>query len=290
MVTSESSEEAVASTFVFLDESMVQACLAHSKCEFSGKSTAGPTCVRRYLYGVGACVFESHDDLDVSAARLTELHQLVAARNGVMGSRRSKSFGRDGWHATDDLPEFQDPFIFDADQSGSFKGHVRYTVRSGRVHGTDLENLYRKLFVSLLTGVLRRYGHDQRLQFVFETDGTTDAEYHQMVLDAGGPPGSFTATGSPKGDVHLAVADYLLYATMQYLARVEELCGGNDCRVAHGAPVGNQLAFDRNGAVMTSGHVLQSERWHRMYFAFAKNMSSVVLVPETPTPSLSSVK
>ena len=112
---------------IYLDESEVTVCLEHDPCPNDGRA-AGPKCRRMYLNGVGAALFESPDDRGELASHLGLLKSRIAARSGVATSRPMRRFVRDGWHATDDPPEFADPFIQELDLDGVFKGHVRYSL------------------------------------------------------------------------------------------------------------------------------------------------------------------
>ncbi|MGN7969913.1 hypothetical protein [Microbacterium sp. 22296] len=182
------------------------------------------------------------------------------------------TFVRDGWHATEDLPEFADPLLEEIDTDGMFKGHVRFAVL--KAPPSDVDGLYNYLFGRLLTHVLMRYKSAGRVDVIFEQGGgKTLADYQQLVNPR---LTNVLVTMQPKGDNLLALADYLLFATMRYAARAEQLCPGEACADSHLPPVAAAANFDAFGSPVAVGHVQQDDRWHKMYFGFLRAMSSVV--------------
>lgn len=258
---------------VHLDESAVAVCVAHEPCEFDGKAVASQTCDRLYLYGVGASVIETSEDRGSLASRLSELRITVAARNGVATSRRMVRFRRDGWHATDDQPEFADPLIQELDLYSPHKGHVRFVIFNSP---QDIRLVYHALFVNLLTAIISRYRYATSLSIVFEASSeTTEADCQDIVTRARGG-GRVLVARESKGSDLLAVADYLLYAAMKYAARNVRLCALRPCGQIHRLPIGSTLSFDADGNPQAAGHVPKDDQWHKRYFAFVRGMSSFV--------------
>ena len=270
---------------VFLDESAMFVCMVHEPCKFRGRK-AGPECRREYVYGVGAAVFESSVDAEGFRASLEIVRTRIRARNGVSTGKRMASFTTGGWHATQDLPEFADPLIQEIDTDGAFKGHVRYVESS--VEAADIENLYRNLFMALLRSLFKRYsGRD--IALIFEESGNTLADLRSLIKAAGAPTGASVRI-EEKGDHLLALADYLLFATLKYVGRTKQLCDSTTCAQDHCPPIAAELWFDRDGAPLAKGHVPPDDRWHKMYYAFVRNMSSAVEVSFRPEPPRSDEK
>lgn len=260
---------------VHLDESAVAVCVTHERCEADGKAAGTPTCERLYVYGVGASVIETNEDREFLATRLSDLRVAVAARNGVSTSRRMVRFRRDGWHATDDQPEFADPLIAELDLYSPHKGHVRFVIFDSP---QQVEPVYEALFLHLLTAIISRYRHATSLSIVFEaSNGATEEGCRRIVKRAGGEEQVVVERRS-KGSDLLAVADYLLYAAIQYAARNAQLCSMRSCGDEHRLPIGSTVAFDENGSPLATGHVPKDDRWHKRYFAFVRGMSSFVEV------------
>jgi hypothetical protein len=255
---------------IFLDESAVSVCRVHEPCDERARRESA--CDLRYLVGVGACVVESDLDESTGRARLARIRERVAVRTGIASARRMKSFVRDGWHATDDLPEFADPLLEEIDTDGMFKGHVRYVVLSDPP--TDIDDLYDHLYRQLLNHVLARYRVSESVDVVFEQAGGRTLASYERLINA-----RWTNTrviAQSKGDNILALADYLLFATMRYAARAEQLCPGAGCVDTHVPPIAAIADFDAAGTPLAVGHVQKDDRWHKMYFSFLRLMSSVV--------------
>lgn len=270
---------------VHLDESAVAVCVVHEPCEADGKAIGTPTCERLYVYGVGASVIETSEDREYLASKLSDLRVTVAARNGVSTSRRMVRFRRDGWHATDDQPEFADPLIRELDLYSPHKGHVRYAVFESP---QQVEPAYEALFVHVLTAIISRYKHATSLSIVFEaSSGMTEEGCRRIVKLAGGGE-EVMVERQPKGSDLLAVADYLLYSAIQYAARNAQICALRQCGQNHVLPIGSTVAFDGNGSPKAAGHVSKDDRWHKLYFAFVRGMSSLVEVASTRVATSSS--
>jgi hypothetical protein len=256
---------------IFLDESLVTICLSHEPCGNRGREP-GPDCDRRYIYGVGAAVFESSGDADAFRARLGSVRTRIRARSGIANARRMARFARDGWHATDDTPEFADPLIAEIDTDGVFKGHVRYALSKAAIANAD--DLYDRLFIWLLRALFKRY-EGQSVHVIFEASGKSLTMLREVAASAGASTDTIVDEQG-KGDVLLAMADYLLYATLNYIGRAEQVCKSVTCSIDHNPPIAAELTFDRFGSPLAVGHVKTDDRWHKMYYAFASNMSSVV--------------
>lgn len=256
---------------VYLDESAMNVCMVHQPCEARG-SKPGPNCDRRYIYGVGAAVFELGIDAEGFRDRLDHIWTRIRARSGISTSTRMTTFAIDGWHATEDLPEFADPLIEEIDTDGVFKGHVRYIV--SEVPAENVDDLYDTLFVWLLRSLFQRYPR-QELSVVFEVSGKSLADIRKLVDSAGAPNGT-TVGIQGKGDHLLALADYLLFASLKYAGRTEQLCNSNPCALDHRPPIATDLRFDGKGSPLPTGHVGPEDRWHKLYYAFVRNMSSAV--------------
>ncbi len=255
---------------IFLDESAVSVCRVHEPCD--EVSRAESACELRFLVGVGACVVESDVDADASRVRLARVRERIEVRTGIASARRMKTFVRDGWHATDDLPEFADPLLEEIDTDGMFKGHVRYVVLTAAP--THVDDLFDYLFRRLLNHVLARYQLAESVDVVFERAGGRTLSSYERLVDARWARARVSMW--PKGDNMLSLADYLLFATLRYAARAEQLCPGEECAIAHVLPVAATAEFDASGAPLAVGHVHKDDRWHKMYFGFLRAMSSVV--------------
>ncbi|MGN6127900.1 MAG: hypothetical protein ACTHON_15170 [Humibacter sp.] len=211
-------------------------------------------------------------DDDAGRIRLARIRERIEVRTGVASARRMKTFVRDGWHATDDLPEFADPLLEEIDTDGMFKGHVRYVVLTAAP--TDIDDLYDYLFRRLLNHVLARYQLAESVDVVFERAGGRTLPSYERLVDARWA--NTRVSVLPKGDNMLALADYLLFATLRYAARAEQLCPDQECADAHVPPVAANAEFDAVGTPIAVGHVHKDDRWHKMYFGFLRAMSSVI--------------
>jgi len=258
---------------VYVDESEMPVCLEHEPCPDLGRIPSS-TCRRIYLYGVGAAVFETSTDLDELAARLESLKVSISVRSGIATSRRMKKFVSDGWHATDDTPEFADPLVQELDVAGVFKGHACYFLTEEKQgNATDV---YARLSLALARNLAARY-RGQTVEFVFEAGGLPQRDAEEVIRAAGAPDDTNVRLET-KGNVLLAVADYLLYAALKYAARTEQLCPGAECDIEHRVPVASDLIYGDDAAPLPFGHVGANERWHKLYYAFARSMSAAVRI------------
>ncbi|WDG17468.1 hypothetical protein [Microbacterium sp. Clip185] len=210
--------------------------------------------------------------------RLASLRREIDARNGLSAGTRTARFRDSGWHATEDLPDYAEPLIHELDLGGTFKGHVRYARSSAPISGGNLYDLYDRLFVAVARDLILRYRAAPSCSLTFEADGSPSSRYERIVAAAGAGDGNPVALAvQPKGDNLLAVADYLLFATLKYIARGVQLCPDEArCPETHGAPIASALSLDPEGSFEATGHVTKADRWHRRYYAVARNMSSVV--------------
>lgn len=217
-------------------------------------------------------MFEAEDDIERTEEALTRVRARVAARNGVASSRGMSDFERYGWHATNDLPEFAEPLIEEIDTDGAFKGHVRFAVMDAPA--TDAAGVYDHLFAQLLAHLLMRYRGSTEVEVIFERDkGRTLESYTRLVEEKWE---NATVIAIPKGDNLLALADYLLYAAMNYAARAEQICDEQSCEDSHLPPTASALRYDHLGSPLAVGHLGKDDRWHKRYYAFVRVMSSVV--------------
>lgn len=266
----EASDEVV----IYLDESTVVVCRAHSPCEWDGKATGGHDCDRLYLYGVGACAFESPADRNLLQQRLGVLRERITSRNGLAMSRRAARFARDGWHATEDLPEYADPLLFEIDIGSDFKGHVRFTASGTALVGKLLMDVYLGLTQQLAHVLNQRYRRHSTVRFVFEAGGVPLVELKRAIPNSVDGVNRVILSEEGKGNDLLALADYLLYGSLKY-ASINAKCRDSECETSHRVPAGERLIYDAAGAPRAAGHVGRDDRFHRFYFAFARNMSSV---------------
>ncbi|TQK20144.1 hypothetical protein FBY40_2667 [Microbacterium sp. SLBN-154] len=260
-----------------LDESVVSVCLAHEGCSQIGGPPADE-CDRRWIYGVGGAVYESIDGLASLQDRLHGVRQTILARTGIEDAPRMLGFIAHGWHATKDGPEFADPLLTELDRGASFKGHVRYVVSSVELSGPTKERVFDLLFVALLRVVMLRYRDFERIDIVFEADQSPRSRY-AAILEQARPMVTVDVRVEPKGDSALAMADYLLYATLKYLARVMERCQSETCDVGHRPPTANEVSYSAAGAVELYGHLNGRDYALRMYKAFVRSMSSIIELP-----------
>lgn len=183
-------------------------------------------------------------------------------------------FAKYGWHATDDLPEFADPLIEEIDTDASFKGHARIIISNSKPSNETA--LYDHLFGELLKHLIRRYREDEHVRVIFEGAGGRSIADYQRIVGEG--IANVSVETQAKGGNLLALADYLLYATIQYVARVAQVCKDPRCQQLHTPPVASSLNYDSTGRPIPSGHLSKDDRWHKLYFAFARSMSSIVIL------------
>lgn len=263
--------------YIKLDESVVPVCLAHDGCShLGGRPTS--ECDRRWIYGVGAAVYESIDDVVSLRDRLHRVRETILVRTGIEDAPRMPGFRAHGWHATKDGPEFADPLLTELDRGANFKGHVRYVVSAVELSGQTKEHAFNLLFTALLRVVMLRYRSFDRIDIVFEADQSPRTRYARIIEQAS-PVGPVDVQVEPKGDSALAMADYLLYAALKYLARGMERCQVGGCDVSHRPPTADEISYSAAGAVELSGHLNGADYVLRMYKSFVRSMSSVVELP-----------
>ncbi|WP_230115693.1 hypothetical protein [Microbacterium oxydans] len=256
---------------VFLDESTVEVCATHDTCPKKG-ALGADDCSMLYLHGVGASVFETHDDRTHVLNKLGAIKSSIAVRGGVSSSKRMGKFVAGGWHATEDLPEFADPLILEVDLNSVHKGHVRYIVSDRKL---DTSLVYHDLFIRVLRPIITRYSQATTIEITFErSDDMRDAECRSIVDAAGGS--GIKVSRQPKGSDLLAIADYLLFASMRYAGRNEQLCARGGCKTKHKMPIGATVRFNSEAKLLPEGHVGVEDRWHKLYFSFVRGMSSFV--------------
>lgn len=262
---------------VKLDESVFTICLAHERCNQVHRSPSNE-CAPLWIYGVGAAVYESLDDLANLRDRLTRVREMILARTGIEDAPRMPGFRAHGWHATKDGTEFADPLLTELDRGATFKGHVRYVTTASVLDAGQKEQVFDSLFAALLRSLMPRYRSSASIDIVFEADQSPPSRYDAIIRQAR-PRGHINVSVEAKGDSGLAMADYLLYATLQYLARVMERCQLDDCGVAHRPPIAQDVSYDVAGSLELAGHLTGGDYALRMYKTFVRNMSSVVELP-----------
>lgn len=260
-----------------LDESVVNVCLAHQRCPQIGR-TPSVDCDWRWIYGVGVAVYESIEDLLELRQRLSVVREGILARTGIEDAPRMPGFRAHGWHATKDGPEFAEPLLNELDRGATFKGHVRFIVTAIALTSTQKDQVFDSLFIELLRVLTPRYRAHELIDIVFEADQSPLSRYEAIIAQT--RPGTDVAVGTePKGDSGLAMADYLLYATLKYVARVMECCQLEGCEVPHNPPEANSVDYSPEGGVELAGHLTGGDHALRMYKTFVRNMSSVIELP-----------
>ncbi|GLK16327.1 hypothetical protein [Herbiconiux flava] len=260
--------------YLKLDESVVNVCKTHQRCSRLGGSPSAE-CDWRWIIGVGVAVYESFQDLDDLRQRLDVVRAEILSRTGIEDAPRMAGFRSHGWHATKDGAEFAEPLLAELDRGATFKGHVRYLVSSVALDATKKNQAFDALFVSLLRVLMQRYRTWEQIDVVFEADQSPPSRYESIIAKAR-PGANVTVSAAPKGDAGLAMADYLLYATLKYVARVVECCQVQGCPVSHLPPNANSLTYSDEGGVQIEGHLTGGDYALRMYKTFVRNMSSVV--------------
>ena len=260
-----------------LDESVVNVCLAHQRCPQIGR-TPSVDCDWRWIYGVGVAVYESIEDLLELRQRLSVVREGILARTGIEDAPRMPGFRGHGCHATKDGPEFAEPLLNELDRGATFKGHVRFIVPAIALTSTQKDQVFDSLFIELLRVLMPRYRAHELIDIVFEADQSPLSRYEAIIAQT--RPGTDVAVGTePKGDSGLAMADYLLYATLKYVARVMECCQLEGCEVPHNPPEANSVDYSPEGGVELAGHLTGGDHALRMYKTFVRNMSSVIELP-----------
>lgn len=260
-----------------LDESVVNVCLAHQRCPQIGR-TPSVDCDWRWIYGVGVAVYESIEDLLELRQRLSVVREGILARTGIEDAPRMPGFRAHGWHATKDGPEFAEPLLNELDRGATFKGHVCFIVTAIALTSTQKDQVFDSLFIELLRVLMPRYRAHELIDIVFEADQSPLSRYEAIIAQT--RPGTDVAVGTePKGDSGLAMADYLLYATLKYVARVMECCQLEGCEVPHNPPEANSVDYSPEGGVELAGHLTGGDHALRMYKTFVRNMSSVIELP-----------
>lgn len=263
--------------YMKLDESVVNVCLAHEGCSSLGRSPS-TECDWRWIYGVGVAVYESLEDLLDLRRRLSIVREAILARTGIEDAPRMPGFRAHGWHATKDGPEFADPLLSELDRGATFKGHVRYVVTAFALNGRQKDQVFDSLFVELLRVLMVRYRSFEQIDVVFEADQSPPSRYNAIIQQTR-PAGAVAVRAEPKGDSGLAMADYLLYATLRYVARVMERCQVEGCDIPHRPPDANAISYSAEGMVELTGHLAGGDYALRMYKTFARNMSSILELP-----------
>lgn len=259
-----------------LDESTVIVCRTHQACSFNGRAATPEGCDRRWIYGVGAAVFEEAADLEDLSVRLSNVRESILVRTGIEGSRRLRDFTERGWHATADSVEFAEPLLIEMDRGATFKGHVRYCVSDTALASSAQVRVFDYLFQEVLRVLLVRYKNFGQIHIAFEDDQSPFSRYEKIVATAGHKTVSATVTTEKKGDAALAMADYLLYSALKYLARTMEVCNQTDCGVSHQVPVSSDVSYNEDGTFRVNGHLDGKEHAYRRYAAFVRSMSSVL--------------
>lgn len=260
-----------------LDESVVNVCLTHQRCPHIGRAPTGD-CDWRWIYGVGVAVYESIDDLLDLRRRLSAVREGILARTGIEDAPRMPGFRAHGWHATKDGPEFAEPLLNELDRGATFKGHVRFIVTAIALTSTQKDQAFDSLFIELLRVLMPRYRAHEQIDIVFEADQSPLSRYEAIIAETR-PVTDVAVSAEPKGDPGLAMADYLLYATLKYVARVMECCQLEGCGVPHNPPEANSVEYSPQGGVELAGHLTGGDYALRMYKTFVRNMSSVVELP-----------
>ena len=260
-----------------LDESVVNVCLAHQQCRHIGRTPSGE-CDWRWIYGVGVAVYESTEDLLDLRQRLSAVREGVLARTGIEDAPRMPGFRAHGWHATKDGPEFAEPLLNELDRGATYKGHVRYVTTKLPLNGTQKDQAFDSLFVELLRVLMPRYRSWEQIDIVFEADQSPLSRY-EAIIEQARPVTKVAVSAEPKGDSGLAVADYLLYATLKYVARVMECCQVEGCDVPHHPADANSVDYSPDGVVELAGHLTGGDHALRMYKTFVRNMSSIIELP-----------
>ncbi|WP_177173842.1 hypothetical protein [Microbacterium sp. LCT-H2] len=260
-----------------LDESVVNVCLTHQRCPRIGK---GPSvdCDWRWIYGVGVAVYETIEDLLELRQRLSVVREGILARTGIEDAPRMPGFRAHGWHATKDGPEFAEPLLNELDRGATFKGHARFVVTATALTSTQKNQVFDSLFIELLRVLMPRYRAHKQIDIVFEADQSPLTRYEAIIAQTRSGT-DVAVSAEAKGDSGLAMADYLLYATLKYVARVMECCKAENCDVPHNPPDANSVDYRPDGVVELAGHLTGGDHALRMYKTFVRNMSSVVELP-----------
>ena len=187
-------------------------------------------------------------------------------------------FRAHGWHATKDGPEFAEPLLVELDRGSTFKGHVRYAISPIALDAEQKDHVFDYLFAHLLHVVMRRYRSCDLLDLVFEADQSPPARYDR-IIEQSRPLTTVKVRTEPKGDSGLAMADYLLFATLKYVARVMEYCQTPKCDVPHSPPTANSVTYSPDGAIEVQSHLTSRDHAFRMYKTFVRTVSSSVEVP-----------
>lgn len=258
-----------------MDESVVFVCIHHTPCGYVGRGVPPADCKFLWIYGVGAAVFELDRDLQDLRDRLNEVREVILHEVGIESAPRLPVFVKEGWHATKDGPEFSVPFVKEIERGAGFKGHVRYAVFEDRLDDVRKTFVFDGLFVRMLASLRDRYrGHE--LDLVFERDQSKRTRYTEIVRRAGFEPSQINYCDEPKGDPALAVADYLLFASLKFMSTRSARCADASCSTVHRAPIARELSYDDQGRVVMEGHLDAGSHAYRLYQTFAKHMSSLV--------------
>lgn len=260
-----------------LDESVVNVCLAHQPCRHIGKRPSAE-CDWRWIYGVGVAIYESVGDLLDLRQRLSVVREGILARTGIEDAPRMPGFRAHGWHATKDGYEFAEPLLNELDRGATYKGHVRYVTANRALNGTQKDQAFDSLFVELLRVLMPRYRSYEQIDVVFEADQSPRSRY-EAIIEKARPVTNAVVSAEPKGDTALAMADYLLYATLKYVACVMQCCQLEGCDVPHNPPDANSIDYSPHGAVELAGHLTGADYELRMYKTFVRNISSVLELP-----------
>ncbi|MGG7508589.1 hypothetical protein [Plantibacter sp. YIM 135249] len=259
-----------------LDESLVVVCLTHVRCKYAGRATAQADCDRRWIYGVAAVAYETLQDLHDLRASLNLIRNSILLRSGIESSRRISDFKTRGWHATDDGPEFSEPLLAALDSNSSFKGHVRFAISDEMLDSTLSLAMYDFLFVRLLSSVLNRYREFGKIDVVFEDDQSPLSRYEGLVQAAHPLTDHVTVHTEGKGDPALAVADYLLYASLKFVGSTLQHCQVTNCLTQHDLPMADDIEYDKDGRFTVMGHLTARDYSFRVYSSFVRAMSSAV--------------
>ncbi|WP_454115795.1 hypothetical protein [Microbacterium aurum] len=210
--------------------------------------------------------------------RLAQVRDGILARTGIEDAPRMSGFRAHGWHATKDGHEFAEPLLVELDRAAAFKGHVRYVISSHELTSDEKDRVFNSLFVGVLRVSFSRYRSSELTDIVFEDDQSPRSRY-DVIVQRAQPSGEVRVSVEPKGDSALAMADYLLYATLKYVARVLEQCKTDNCGISHRPPISTEVSYDATGAIEMPGHLTASDFAFRMYKTFVRSMSSVLEVP-----------
>ena len=164
------------------------------------------------------------------------------------------------------------------DRGATYKGHVRYVTTKLPLNGTQKDQAFDSLFVELLRVLMPRYRSWEQIDIVFEADQSPLSRY-EAIIEQARPVTKVAVSAEPKGDSGLAVADYLLYATLKYVARVMECCQVEGCDVPHHPADANSVDYSPDGVVELAGHLTGGDHALRMYKTFVRNMSSIIELP-----------